>query len=236
MKDRIKKILTNLESVKEDLLALSDDIWLSIDHNDSQAVQRGAEFKVAYNKNMHAFTADSDSLSRLVQNFTDVSIDSDDEKESASDTSISKLDHERLIQELDHHTPHSLHEDFRYKRPFGFTLEGLPYMQRSTWSQVYTSVCRHLAKKSPEQFQKLPDSPDFISSRGNRSFSRSLQELRIGNDVGMGIFAEFNLSANQIRDVIKDLLTYFQIPHGKFLHIFAKTGIQKVEFLSGRGF
>lgn len=32
---RIRGILEQLEQVREDLLALSDDIWSSIDHNDS---------------------------------------------------------------------------------------------------------------------------------------------------------------------------------------------------------
>jgi hypothetical protein len=37
MRQRIQSILTNLEAVGEDLLALSDDIWLNIDHNDNEA-------------------------------------------------------------------------------------------------------------------------------------------------------------------------------------------------------
>ena len=37
MTDRIRSILQRLEQTREDLLALWDDIWLSIDHNDPQA-------------------------------------------------------------------------------------------------------------------------------------------------------------------------------------------------------
>ncbi len=36
--DRTRQILGDLEAVRENLLALSDDIWLSIDHNDPQAL------------------------------------------------------------------------------------------------------------------------------------------------------------------------------------------------------
>ena len=39
MTDRIRSILEQLEQTREDLLALSDDIWLSIDHNDRQALR-----------------------------------------------------------------------------------------------------------------------------------------------------------------------------------------------------
>lgn len=206
-----------MESVKEDLLAVSDDIWLSIDHNDSQAVKRGAEFKVAYNECMQAFTADADRLSRLVEGFTEVSIDSTIEGEPPEGRHITRQDRDRSTRELDRHTPHSLAEDFRYKRPFGFTLEGEPYVPRNTWSLIYISVCKHVARKSPAVFQNLPENPDFVSSRGNRYFSKAEDDLRYGREIGMGIFAEFNLSANQIRDAIKNLLYHFSIPHDQFV-------------------
>ena len=46
--DRTRHILEDLEAVRENLLALSDDIWLSIDHND--ALVEGVQFKQAYNQ------------------------------------------------------------------------------------------------------------------------------------------------------------------------------------------
>ena len=208
MRERIRSILTNLESVKEDLLTLSDDIWLSIDHNDSQAVKRGAEFKVSYNDCMQAFAAAAARLSQIVEGFTEVSIDSPVEGEQPEGRHVTRQDRDRVIRKLDCHTPHSLAEDFRYKRPFGFTLEGEPYVPRNTWSLIYVSVCKHLARKSPKVFQGLPDNVDFASSPS---------DLRVGREVGMGIFAEGNLSANGIRDVIRNLLSYFGIPHEQFV-------------------
>jgi len=50
MKERIQQILTDLDRVWENLLALSDDIWLNIQHNDSQELQKGYEFKLAFNE------------------------------------------------------------------------------------------------------------------------------------------------------------------------------------------
>lgn len=47
--DRTREILHDLEAVRENLLALSDDIWLSIDHNDPDALEAGVEFKRAFN-------------------------------------------------------------------------------------------------------------------------------------------------------------------------------------------
>ena len=45
MTDHIRDILRDLDRVRENMLALSDDIWLSIDHNDPDALQDGVEFK-----------------------------------------------------------------------------------------------------------------------------------------------------------------------------------------------
>ncbi len=43
--DRTRHIPEDLEAVCENLLALSDDIWLSIDHNDNDAMVEGVHFK-----------------------------------------------------------------------------------------------------------------------------------------------------------------------------------------------
>ncbi len=55
MTDRTLQILRDLEAVRENLLALSDDIWLGIDHNDTQAMNEGVEFKRQYNAKLSAF-------------------------------------------------------------------------------------------------------------------------------------------------------------------------------------
>ena len=52
---RTRQILEDLEAVRENLLALSDDIWLSIDHNDPAALEEGVAFKRAYNAKAAAF-------------------------------------------------------------------------------------------------------------------------------------------------------------------------------------
>ena len=72
MRERIQSILTNLESLGEDLLALSDDIWLSIDHNDCDAVENGAKFKIEFNKRVSEFQAVAARLPALVEDFTQV--------------------------------------------------------------------------------------------------------------------------------------------------------------------
>jgi hypothetical protein len=212
--NRIRDILTDLERVRENLLALSDDIWLSIDHNNSQAVQRGVEFKLAYNEKMSAFDRLASDLSALVQHFTDVRVENSVSQHTEStDATANK----RLIKELDKEAPHTLTEDFRYKRPFGFILQGRAFKSLVTWRRVYELVCEHLRGKDPARFAALPENPQFSTSHHNRFFARSPSQVRSASEVGEGIYAEVNLSANQIRDVICRLLAAFGVPESEMI-------------------
>lgn len=211
---RIRSILSNLEAVREDLLALSDDIWLNIDHNDSRAVQRGAEFKVAFNDAVSDFNRSASRLAQLVKDFTEVPTF---EAPAAPQSAEERERRERIIRSLDQRVPHSLTEDFRYKRPVAFTLGGVPFDGTSTWSQVYETLCRHLSSINTSVFEALPTNPAFVSNRGKKSFSRSPSDLRIPQDFGRGVLAETNLSANQIRDSIKRILAAFALAEKEFV-------------------
>jgi hypothetical protein len=213
VRERIQSILTNLESVGEDLLALSDDIWLSIDHNDSDAVAKGAEFKIAFNKNVGEFQAVAARLSALVEDFTQVPRF---EVPDAPGSVEERERRERIIRSLDQRVPHGLDEDFCYKRPAVFTVNGVPFDGTNTWSQVYQTLCRHLATLEPAVFDALPDNPDFTSTKGNKYFSRQAADLRTPRDFGRSVLAETNLSANQIRDNIKRMLSAFGLPEKAF--------------------
>jgi hypothetical protein len=213
MRERIQSILTNLEAVGEDLLTLSDDIWLNVDHNDSDAVAKGADLKIAFNKNVGELQSVAARLSALVEDFTQVPTF---EAPDAPGSVRERERRERIIQSLDRRIPHGLDKDFRYKRPAVFTLNGVPFDGTNTWSQVHETLCRHLATLNPSVFDSLPDNPDFTSSRGNKYFSREAADLRGASNYSRGIFAETNLSANQIRDNIKRLLGAFGLPQSAF--------------------
>lgn len=107
---------------------------------------------------------------------------------------------------------HSLAEDFTFKRPHGFILDGQGTTGITTWRRLYDLLCQQLLQKNPERFRALPDNPDFISNRGNHSFSRDPSELRSAGLISDGIYAEINWSANSLRDMIRRLLVAFEIP------------------------
>jgi hypothetical protein len=204
---RTRQILEDLEAVRENLLALSDDIWLSIDHNDSQALDAGVEFKRAYNAKAAAFGQVASELSSLVQQYTSVRLE-EAEQTGAED----REQNARIVAELNREEPHSLNEDFTYRRPHGFILDGQGTTGITTWQRLYELVCQHLFARDADGFYALCDHPDFISNRGRHAVTRDADALRMPLFVGRDLFIEANLSANGIRDVVRRLLEAYQIP------------------------
>lgn len=204
---RTREILEDLEAVRENLRALSDDIWLSIDHNDPQALEAGVEFKRAYNAKAIAFDQLAGELSALVQQYTSVRLEAE-ERTGADDWE----QNERLIAELNREEPHSLEEDFTYRRPHGFILDGQATNGITTWQRVYELVCRQLLARDATRFRALVDHPDFVSNRGHHTVTGDPAELRQALAVADQLFVESNLSANSIRDVMARLLAAYDIP------------------------
>ncbi len=128
MQDRIREMLEDLEAVRENLLALSDEFWQSIQHNDPEALEEGVQFKRAYNEKLAAFERLAGDLSALVQQFTSVRLEGE-EQTGAED----EPQNVRLIQELNREEPHSIDENFTFKRPHGFILQGQATTGITTW-------------------------------------------------------------------------------------------------------
>lgn len=215
MKNRVRTILTNLESVREDLLALSDDIWLSIDHNDSEALDEGVKFKKDYNARLTEFEKLSDGISTLIQHFTETELEPADTP-AEEHSSSGDAEQERIIKELDVQAPHTLDEDWCYIRPHGYVLDGRAYKDLVTWRRLYELVCLQLAGRDSTIFARLPEQEEFISNRGNQAFSRDPDQLRHAMNLSDGIYAEANLSANSIRKNIKALLAEFGVDESEF--------------------
>jgi hypothetical protein len=204
---RTRKILEDLEAIRENLLALSDDIWLSIDHNDPEALDAGVEFKRAYNAKAADFDRVATELSALVQQYTSVRLE-EAEKTGGTDC----VENERIIAELNREEPHYLDEDFTYKRPHGFVLDGQGTTGITTWQRLYELVLQRLHDRDPERFRGLCSDPDFTTNCGNPTFTTDPTKLRKALEVRAGLFVESNLSANGIRDILHRVLTTFAIP------------------------
>ncbi len=147
------------------------------------------------------------SSSALVQQYTSVRL------EGAEQTGADDRErNERIVAELNREEPHTLQEDYTYKRPHGMIFEGQATTGITTWQRLFELVCRHLMARDASRFRALCDHPDFVSNRGNHAVSTDRAALRKALPVGDGLFVESNLSANGIRDALCALLAAFEIP------------------------
>jgi len=209
MTQPVRNILRDLDNIRENLLAFSDDVWLAIDHNDTAALEAGVVFKKKLNTQLDAFGSLSTEIARLVQEYTKVQTEG--EASTAIEIGSTPAENTRIIKDLDRNDKHTLTEDFTYKRPCGFVLEGTGYKDVSTWSRVYELVMRHLAARAPAVFKSLADHPATVTKRGNRRFTAKRDELRKPLALPHGLYAETNLSANDLCESIRTLLPLFSV-------------------------
>ena len=207
MTQPVRNILRDLDNIRENLLAFSDDVWLGIDHNDTKAMKAGMVFKEKLNTQLDAFGKLSDEMTRLVQEYTQVQT----EGEASPETEIGKTaaDNTRIIKDLNRNEPHAITEKFTYKRPCGFVLAGKGYQDITTWTRVYELVMRQFAKKNAAAFKSLPDHTIALTKRGKFRFSRKPSDLRKPLALPGGIYAETNLSAIDLCESIRNLLDVF---------------------------
>lgn len=210
MNDRIRNILEDLESVRENLLALSDDIWLSIEHNDPNALENGYQFKKAYNQKWAEFAHVADDLSRLIQQFTKINLTADEVTGTDDET-----ENDRIIKELDNEVPHTLDEDFTYIRPYGFVLNGKATVGLTTWRRLYEVFCQQLASENSECFRSLPDHPEMARRDGRRFIDYVAENHNVSSEVVPGMFLEVNLSANSIRHSMRRMMKAFNLPESE---------------------
>ena len=205
-----RSILEDLATVRESLLSLSDDIWLSIDHNDTGEMEAGCRFKGVYNSKMVAFDALATEISEVVQKFTNIDLDS---SESQSDADVTEND--RLVRELKLDQPHKVTEDFTYKRPHGFILKGTAITGVITWKRLYTRFCETLNRLDSDVFSQLPDNEDYVSTHGNHAFATTrdgfIEPISVGD-----VFTEAHMSANSFRNSMRKLMRTFGIDDGDF--------------------
>jgi hypothetical protein len=208
MNDRAKSILLALENIREDLLGLSDDIWLDVDHNDTEKVREACDFKSQFNDQLQKFSDVSRTLEKLIGGYTGTP--------KTDLTSVQESEAPTIESSEPEQQGHSLDRSFTYTRPNGYLLDGRKYKGVKNWVRLYLSVCEQLQKRNPETFRNLASSEEMITSHGNKMFSFDGSDLRDAKEISGGIFAEGNLSADQMRDTLKKVLPEFEIEPSSF--------------------
>lgn len=117
----------------------------------------------------------------------------------------------RELRELPRGVPRSLDIDLTHTRPYGFRLQEQDYKDIKTWQHLYQEFCRVLAAQDPALISSLPANPGYTGKRGAKAFASDPGTLRTPIQITDGVYAEGNLSANDIRDHIKRLLSTFGV-------------------------
>jgi hypothetical protein len=205
---RTRSILVDLEAVRENLLGFSDDIWANIDRQDLAAFDEGVQFMRTYVEKMAQFDEVATGISALIQQYTSIRLD---QTEETGGDDVAQ--NERIIAELNREEPHTLDEDFTWKRPHGFILAGQAATGLTTWQRLYELACQQFYARNPDIFRSLVAHEEFISNRGHHTVTSDRQSLRKAMAVADDLFIEANLSANSIRDVLSRLLDAYEFPH-----------------------
>ena len=110
---------------------------------------------------------------------------------------------------------YNLYTDFTHKKPAAFSLEGIKYPARK-WQYVFIQTCEILVKKNSSIFENFVND-DSMQGRTRAYFSTISSEVRKPKKVaGTSIYVETNLSANNIRNIIVNMLEKYNIPKNQY--------------------
>lgn len=207
---KIQYILGQLAEVNEQLISLADDIWLDIDPRNNESVAAGAQFLQGYNQSTEQLSQTAATIEQqLSQYFQQDSANLQPAIEHGNDDAQKN---QRMIKELDRSQAYSLlRENFTFKRPYGFVLNGIAYTQITTWKAIYLKVLDILHSTNPDKFAALATEQRFISNRGNPLFTHQPEKLRVAQPLRAGFYTEVNMSANTIKDTLIQVFNYFSI-------------------------
>lgn len=204
--DKINKILKELTGTYENLLSLRDDIWIGLDHSSIEEVEVASEFQKQYIRLLDQFSKNSEEIAALVSQFTGVR-----EKETPVVIDSKDYNNERIIKELNKEEPHSITEDFTYKKPYAIIIENCAYKGLENWKDVYKQICKHLAKKNEKLFDSLSSNKELISKQNKKYFTTDKKEIRRAEKITEKTFVEMNLSANDFVKRIQEIFTVFNL-------------------------
>jgi hypothetical protein len=194
--ERAKRILTNLSSIDEDLLAFADDLWKGTNYRDQKERDRSLQFIDKYNKQLDLFSRIIRDIEAMIRQAS--GLPGEDGRGGVPSAPFQQA-------------PHSLAEDFTFTRPLGIAFRGQAYKDTPTWKRVYDVVCGLVAALDLDRWAALPDNPAFTSIQDRKAFSRDQGDLRGPLPAIHGIYAEAHYSANSIRDNMVKLLKEFGI-------------------------
>lgn len=199
----ISLILKDLTNVHENMRSLSEDIWDSIDHTDSETVKKGSDFTIKFNDLLKLFENNKKDITNLIIQYSGVTIE-----ERPKIVNKEDVENQRIIKELNQSEPHEITEDFTYKRPAAFIFNGCAYSEMNNWRDLYIQFLECVAKLNPSKLKEMADNKKFFSTQSKRYYSSENKGLNRPAKIMNDFFVDTNFSANNIAKHIIEILNH----------------------------
>lgn len=112
---------------------------------------------------------------------------------------------------VDQTIPHGLFENYTYKKPIAFSLDGIRHPVRD-WKHILRIMCEILNQKNPTIFESFVKDED-MQGNSRRYFAYTNERMYSGRKVsGSNVYIETNHNANGICNIIADMLEKYNIP------------------------
>ena len=118
--------------------------------------------------------------------------------------------------EVNNRTEHSLDENFKYKRPYGFKINDRNIINVTSWQDMLIKTCEILYELDKEKFLDL-ENRSHMNGRKRKYFTRNQDILKVPGSVNNIIYVELNQSSNSIIKIIKKLLKEFNYNFSEFI-------------------
>ena len=141
-------------------------------------------------------------------------INEDHETEEEELEELDEIEEQKTIPNysdyiVDSSVPHTLYEDFTHKKVAAFSFKNKHYPAKN-WKDVLLQTCGLLADIDADRFTKFIDDP-VMKGRKISYFSSNHVENKNARIKNVDIYVWTNLSANDIRNLIRKLLRKFNI-------------------------
>ena len=133
------------------------------------------------------------------------------EEELNIDKNHTYIDYENYS--VDNTIAHTLYEDYTFTRPCAFELREVKYGVNSM-RDVLIKLCEILLEENPEKIKKFVDDPTMKGRKNSYFSSYEVVENGQSKNIKLNnsdVYVWVNMSCNQIRNVIRKILTKFKI-------------------------
>jgi len=244
----LQSLRRQLERMAQELEAVSTEIWRNIDHNDPAELDKGVAYKQRFNQRRLPLEAAAADMVAVLRDYplTDPGSGELAATPKVASVPASPPPPAPAAQPVTHPAASrttappvresrpgiSPASDLGQKVPFGFVLGGQTYTSASAWPLFYEALLEELYERAAEKLSRLADEGSGFLRGGKPLFARLPDRLDDPLPVAEALFAEADLSPEDLIEVIKGLLREIGYPLDSFKILLKEKNRGTVETLS----